>query len=444
MRIYYKPFAILAIALLVAGCASKPRQLMPTPVLYQAPSTLAPSTLSVVEPSARTTRRSTAVDLLYITDRAPETDPESTLPYGQGRSKSIAFGSAWVEIGPNVSWDALEQESRLSERTRDLDLTLGRVTEVGRFPDEPYAIELRADGAYRSAEAMRQHEAAKQRFQEALQQRLARAPDKDIMLYVHGFNETFATAAFTAAELCHFLGRESVCAFFTWPASSTGNFLTSYTSATESARYAENHLRKLIRWIASTPGVEGIQLLAHSRGTAVLMSTVRELFNEAIAAGNEPSDVLPIDKLVLFSPDIDVELFSQDVTAGFSDPDMYSVWPSQRLPRALRRPLTVYSSPRDRALLISRILFRSERRVGNIRAEDVPEQAQRYLKPFDKVDIIIYEGKLTDTFGHSYFTTNPRVSSDVVQLLRYGKRPGQPGRQLVKVGPIMWKFPPAR
>jgi esterase/lipase superfamily enzyme len=77
MRIYYKPFAILAIALLVAGCASKPRQLMPTPVLYQAPSTL-----SVVEPSARATRRSTAVDLLYITDRAPETDPESTLPYG--------------------------------------------------------------------------------------------------------------------------------------------------------------------------------------------------------------------------------------------------------------------------------------------------------------------------------------------------------------------------
>ena len=33
--------------------------------------------------------------------------------------------------------------------------------------------------------------------------------------------ETFETAAFTAAELCHFLGREPVCAFFTWPASAS-------------------------------------------------------------------------------------------------------------------------------------------------------------------------------------------------------------------------------
>jgi len=38
------------------------------------------------------------------------------------------------------------------------------------------------------------------------------------MLYVHGFNETFATAAFTAAELCHFLGREDVSWKFRPPA----------------------------------------------------------------------------------------------------------------------------------------------------------------------------------------------------------------------------------
>ena len=57
------------------------------------------------------------------------------------------------------------------------------------------------------------------------------------------------------------------------------------------------------------------------------------------------------------------------------------------------------------------------------------------------MDIIIDEGKRTDTFGHSYFTTNPRVSSDVIQLLRYDKKPGEPGRELEKVGPIVWKLP---
>jgi esterase/lipase superfamily enzyme len=428
--------ALLTAAILVTGCASKPRQLMPTPVIYQEPSPI-PAVVQAEE--ARTD--STDVDLLFITDRAPETNSESTLPYGETRSKSIAFGSARVRIGPGVTWDTLERESRLAERTRDLDLSLGDVTEIGRFPQEPYELDKRAAGIFRDATVMRQHESAKQTFRNELRTRLARSKNKEIVLYVHGFNETFATAAFTAAELCHYLGRESVCVFFTWPASSSGDFLTSYTSTTETARYAEDHLRKMIRSVASTPGVESLHLLAHSRGTAVLMSSLRSLFTEVIAAGKEPRNVLRIDNIVLFSPDIDVDLFAQDITAGFSDPDMYSVWPNQRLPNALRGRLTVYSSPMDRALFVSRILFRSETRVGNIRAEDVPERAQRYLEPFDKVDIIVFEGKRTDTFGHSYFTTNPRVSSDLIQLLRYDRKPGEPGRELLQVGPVAWKFP---
>jgi esterase/lipase superfamily enzyme len=428
--------AVITVALLVAGCASKPRQLMPTPLLYQQPSTI-PAVVRAVQAQGS----STGVDLLYVTDRGPETDPESGLPYGQTRSRSIAFGSARVEIGPDVSWETLERESRLAQRTRDLDLSLGRVAELGRFPETPYNVEMRADGVYRDAADMRQHETARRQFVEELHQRLARSPNKEVMLYVHGFNETFATAAFTAAELCHFLGRKPVCAFFTWPASSKGDFLTSYTSTTESARYAENDLRKMIRLLASTPGVERVHLLAHSRGTAVLMSTVRALFSEVVAAGKEPSDVLHIGNLVLFSPDIDVDLFGQDITGGISDPDMYSVWPSQRIPMGLRDRLTIYTSPQDRALFVSRILFRSRLRVGGLRAEDIPVSIQRYFEPFNKLDIIIYEGKRTDTFGHSYFTTNPRVSSDVIQLLRYDRKPGEPGRELVKVGPIVWTFP---
>ena len=68
---------------------------------------------------------------------------------------------------------------------------------------------------------------------------------------------------------------------------------------------------------------------------------------------------------------------------------------------------------------------------------------QRFLTPMDKVDFVIYEGRRTDRYGHFYFTSNPRVSSDLIQLLRYDKRPGDPGRELIKVGPITWKFPSA-
>lgn len=60
-----------------------------------------------------------------------------------------------------------------------------------------------------------------------------------------------------------------------------------------------------------------------------------------------------------------------------------------------------------------------------------------------KVDLITYQGERTDLFGHSYFTTNPQVSSDLIAMLRYGKQLGEPGRQLVRTGKVSWKFPPS-
>jgi esterase/lipase superfamily enzyme len=107
----------------------------------------------------------------------------------------------------------------------------------------------------------------------------------------------------------------------------------------------------------------------------------------------------------------------------------------------LKGRLTIYASPEDRALLVSRILFRSRQRVGQLRPEDIPEESQRYMAEVGRLGIISYEGERTDLFGHSYFTTNPQVSSDLIQLIRYGRRLGEPGRQLVKTGPVTWKFP---
>jgi esterase/lipase superfamily enzyme len=235
-----------------------------------------------------------------------------------------------------------------------------------------------------------------------------------------------------------------VCAFFTWPASSTGNFLISYTTTTESADYAVEHLKKSIRMIATTPGVEGVQILAHSRGTALTLRAVRELAMEAISAGKEPATLYGIDNLVLLSPDIDVDIAAQSITSYLSDPDLVTLWPEGRLPRILKGRLTIYSSPEDRALLVSKILFRSRERVGQLRPEDVSDRMQRHFEITGRSDLISYQGERTDFFGHSYFTTNPQVSSDLIQLIRYGKQLGEPGRELIKTGRVTWRFPGER
>ena len=74
----------LACVLLIAGCAES-RQLMPTPNFY----TDEKATLFEALPQEYA---STLVELIYVTDRAPETDEAGNLSYGHQRLLEIAMG----------------------------------------------------------------------------------------------------------------------------------------------------------------------------------------------------------------------------------------------------------------------------------------------------------------------------------------------------------------
>jgi hypothetical protein len=124
-----------------------------------------------------------------------------------------------------------------------------------------------------------------------------------------------------------------------------------------------------------------------------------------------------------------------------SNPDLVIRWSSDRLPRLISGRLTVYASPADRALLASAILFRSRKRVGRFSPADIPQSVQDYFGKWGNIDLIVYQGKSTDRFGHSYFSTNPDVSADLIQLVRFDRAPGEPGRPLIRKGPAAWTFP---
>ena len=96
------------------------------------------------------------------------------------------------------------------------------------------------------------------------------------MLFVHGYANTFQDASFTMGELCHFLGREFVCAIFTWPAGGSRGLFMGYNVDRESGEFAVHHLKQALRLIADTPGVEKLHVLAHSRGTDVMVTALRE------------------------------------------------------------------------------------------------------------------------------------------------------------------------
>ncbi len=426
----------LAALLGQTGCATT-YPMMPTPVLY------AGAQARPLFTNAPADVRTPSLDLLAFTDRAPAQSADAPEPYTADRSRSMAFGSTTVLFGEDLTWDTLVRQSLTFPRTHPLELVLGPTKEIGRLPPIPYEVAVIEGGLRRSNRVIEAHETAMRELQAEVARRLASSPRKEVVLYVHGVANTFRDAALTMGELCHFLGREFVCGIFTWPAGGKRGILFGYEVDYESSLFAAEHLRKTIRAIAGTPGLEKIHLIAHSRGTDVLITAASDLNFEAYTQQSNLARRCKIGNVVLFAPDLDADVAVAKLFKALSDPDVpYGSAPN---PKMVLEPtpgfrITIYVSPEDRALATSGWLFGSIVRLGRLdKAMLTPEQIEQ-ARTIGFLDVIQVQGK-TDLFGHSYFTSNPTASSDLIALLRYGLGPNDPGRPLEEVEKPFWRIP---
>ncbi len=417
----------LGLVLVLAGCAAGPRLMMPTPNVYldqerDVYEELAPELAG------------TEVRLFYITDRRPEHTKDGSLRYGSGRSASLAYGTAVVDLGAEMSWEELLEESRTQQRLKPVKLELREVTELGRGEDLPLPYALIDGKVVEEPAWVARDEAATEAFREFFVRQLEFASRKEVFIYVHGYNNTFDDAAFAMAELWHFLGRIGVPIIYTWPAGYPGLF--GYTYDRESSEFTIYHLREVLNFIARHPGVEKIHLIAHSRGTDVTVAAVRELTIGARAAGLDPRKELKIHNLVLAAPDLDVEVAMQRMGGD-------------QLALSVER-WTIYTSPADKAIGLASRLFASPRgRVGTFRPKDATDNLKAWME-FSKAKFAVVDFFATpamadsqlDRYGHSYFRNAPSVSSDLVLMLRDDLDPGDPGRPLEHLGLKFWRIPP--
>ncbi len=427
---------LLFVALFLTGCAT-PYRMMPTPVLY---------TGKQAEPlftNVSAAHRTPSLDLLYATDRASSSDTDDANPYSAGRSRQLAFGTTTVAFGDSLTWDALAAQSTVADREVPVVLRLGATNELGRFPPIPYELAITPADTARNPATVAAHDAAKKTMQALIQSRLATAPRKEVVLFVHGYANSFESAALTMAELCHFLGREFVCAIFTWPSGGKSPLL-GYTVDRESGEFATEDLKKTIRIIAQTPGVERLHVLAHSRGTDLAATALADLSVEAYITETTLAERFNIGNVVLIAPDLDIDVAPSKIWKTASDPDL----PYGKVPRpyqAMPRPppefrVTTYVSPSDKALAASGWLFRSINRLGRIQASAIPPEVieqSRALALFDVIEVTEAECFVC----HSYFVSNPRVSSDLIAMLRYRRSPNAPGRPLIEVAKPFWRVP---
>jgi esterase/lipase superfamily enzyme len=327
------------------------------------------------------------------------------------------------------------------------ELRVGSITEIGRFPRTPYEAEVSARGVARAPQSVSAHERAAALLQAEVARRVAAAKRKEVVIFIHGYNNTFADAVRATGHICDALQDEFVCVVLTWPAGGSGGVFLGYNIDQESGDFAVADMKKAIRLIGETRGVDQVHIIAHSRGTYVLATAIQQLGIEAYVSQSSISKRFKIDNIVLFAPDIDLDVASTKMFGILSDPDL--LYGSKARPSGLLPPLgsihlTVYSSPNDRALGLSTFLFGSVARLGQLSAEQAlnPRKAGEIWNTpafASRADFIEFTGR-ADFIGHSYFLANPTVDADLVALIRDRLKAGDPGRPLIEIKRPFWQL----
>ncbi|WP_091130095.1 alpha/beta hydrolase [Microvirga guangxiensis] len=152
---------------------------------------------------------------------------------------------------------------------------------------------------------------------------------RDLLLYIHGYRESFETAAASTIDLSEGIKFPGATGLFTWP-SAASTF--SYVADREAAMWSRDALEDVLAAIAKTPSGGRIHIVAHSMGTLLTLEALRMLRGDGGASAMER-----IGAIVLAAPDIDIDLFARGLEKLGPD----------------AQKITVISSTNDRALAVS-------------------------------------------------------------------------------------------
>jgi len=207
-----------------------------------------------------------------------------------------------------------------------------------------------------------------------------------VLLFVHGYNQTFQTAIMRVGQIATDTQWRCAVAAFSW--SSEGKF-DRYAADIERSGYAVPELIEGLRALDAA-GLK-VEIVAHSMGTRMTLT--------ALAALCTRRPVAVVDELLLVAPDVSAE----------HDNDDFGHLLAKSAPCVHRA--TVYASDNDL------ILIASEGVHGGIpRAGRVPERDLQYADR-GNVDIVDASAAPGDPFGHGYFVLSYETMDDMMWTL---------------------------
>jgi esterase/lipase superfamily enzyme len=221
------------------------------------------------------------------------------------------------------------------------------------------------------------------------------ASGKHALLFIHGYNVTFADAVRRAAQIAYDLRTDEQMEFpgvpllYSWP--SRGDVL-GYLMDETNVRWTQPHFEAFLRMALAETGAEVVHVIAHSMGNRALIECLSTLDLAGLPRGSAV-----LDQVVFAAPDFDADTLA-DLAAQLSS-------------RARR--YTLYASSGDLALRASRELRRGLRRAG---------ESGDDLLVVNGIDTIDASHVDTSLLGHGYFGERT-ILGDIFYLLKDRKSP---------------------
>lgn len=258
---------------------------------------------------------------------------------------------------------------------------------------------------------------------QALKRQLDQTDNRNVCIFVHGYNASFIKNTLLAAEIFHYTGRQGAMVSFEWPSESS---VFGYLADKGNATYSTRHFRGLIANLAKEVEIDSITIIAHSAGSPIVVNALRELrLLEHDLSAEDVREKYHIGRVVLAAPDMDLMAFVNAIHDRFFE---------------LAEGIAVYASPNDKSLGLSQVLY-DEKRLGRSvgRLEDWEKQVLLAAENIEMIDASLADKQWGTFLGHSYFHRDPWVSSDIGAFML---RKLPESRELVREpGEVFWNFP---
>ncbi|MFN3603909.1 MAG: alpha/beta hydrolase [Leptonema sp. (in: bacteria)] len=171
--------------------------------------------------------------------------------------------------------------------------------------------------------------------------------EKEILVFVHGFNVEFEEALFRAAQIKYDLKFQGIVVLFTWPAGSEKNGLFSnllinetYRTNQKNAKNTIPHFKEFLRKLIEKKSKNTkLYLIVHSMGHQIVIPSLVEL--SAFLENRK------FEELIFNAPDYSIPQWKTE----------------EKLIKKTAKRITMYCSPKDNALLASEKV-NGEKRLG--------------------------------------------------------------------------------